>query len=167
MSVQEPPFEIEKPADNCLLCGKSLADEEKHPSVLANEANQHIRKDYCRECWRKIKDKEYFCFWLAKRLKPAPGKREAKRKTRTILHNLYNDLSQKSSDDYSAHLFILAHLLMRLKVFRWEATLKDEAGNQLLRFYDTVNDQAILLRAPSISDEKLAALRNEIFSLLE
>lgn len=167
MTAKEPEFEIEKPGDHCLLCAKSLTDQEKHPSILTSEENKQIRKDYCAECWRKLRDRNYFCFWVAKRLKPTPSKSEGKRKVKTMLYNLFKSLSAQSSPDYSAHLFVLAHLLMKLKVFKWLETLKDSSETQTLRFYDTVADHEVHVHVPPITDDQLSTLKNQIFTLIQ
>ena len=49
-------LQIRRPESQCGRCGCSLENMGKHPSVLVNDPEGWLRKDYCQTCWAEMKD---------------------------------------------------------------------------------------------------------------
>ena len=115
-------YGIQRPLNNCLLCGADIIDQEKHPSLIDKSDEDTIRKDYCFNCWEKIENKKYFSFWVAKRIKPGPDRRTTRAERNRSLLQLFLSLYNSDQQRFRSHLFILSHLLMRYQVFKWKET---------------------------------------------
>jgi len=54
---------IARPNRTCLLCGCSLVEIQKHPSILVDSQEEMaLRKDFCHKCWDRLDNKDYFSY---------------------------------------------------------------------------------------------------------
>jgi hypothetical protein len=117
--IEREYLKFRRPADACLLCAASLPSTGAHPSLIQlSDKDEAIRRDFCPTCWQKSSDREYFSFWLTKRIS-APTARErrlARAERNDALWRLFNALYDQAAPDTGPQLFLLAHLLMRYRV---------------------------------------------------
>ena len=166
---KEKYLNIKRPEKKCLLCGKSLVETVKHPSILKEDEETPLRKDFCPECWEKCRDKEYFSYWLTRRIQPDKGKKISKKERNNILLRLFENLYAKEETKDSYVLFFLVHLLMRYKVFSWYGSEK-EAGDPekgippktYLVFENKDTGEKIRIPDREIDAEKTAETKKEI-----
>lgn len=123
---------VHRPGRVCALCGVSLAEQKRHPSVLMEEAtgDEIPRRDFCPQCWGRMTERTYFSYWFAQRLAPpAPNRRLAKAERNEALWRLFNALAAQQLQEHEPHLFLLAHLLMKYGVLKWKENRPEaEAG---------------------------------------
>jgi len=140
----------------CLLCGTSLPDVGKHPSILKfGEKAETIRQDFCPKCWGQMEHREYFSYWLTRRLNEGPSPEErklVKAERNERLWALFNALYAERSEELAPHLFLLAHLLMKYRVLAFQGREGDE-----LRF----------LHAPSQETYRIADLPLSAVSFID
>ncbi|MEQ8820910.1 MAG: hypothetical protein RLY93_11755 [Sumerlaeia bacterium] len=119
----------------CLLCGKTLEDLGRHPSVLRfSEKEEALRMDFCPECWEKKAEQDYFGFWLTRRIEKAhtaEGRKLAREERNAALWSLFAALHSESDPALAPQVFLLAHLLMRYRVLTYQKVTRDG----LLQFY--------------------------------
>jgi hypothetical protein len=119
---REKYLRFSRPADACLLCGVPLNVDGAHPSYLAlADAEEAVRKDFCRACWEQMGTQSYFSFWLTKRV-AAPTARErrlARAERNDALWRLFTALHATREEGMAPQLFLLAHLLMRYKILEF------------------------------------------------
>ena len=169
-------FDVQKPADTCLICGKRIADGPSHPSLLTEKKDGELeRKDFCTECWAGIQGpgqagQDYLCFWLTKRAKPqdTEAPRERKRKLKDYALNLFFSLREENIDDrFNFHLYLLAHVLLRLKAFRWHGTKSDRAaGRSMLIFEDSRDKQIIEIERLDKSEQEISEKTSQLIDKL-
>lgn len=109
---------------NCLLCNASLPELERHPTVLKlSEKEEAIREDLCPKCWDHMAEREYFSYWITRRIQvgPSPEERRLARSERNeALWALFNALySRDDAEDFTPQLFLLAHLLMKYRILQY------------------------------------------------
>ncbi len=171
---KEKYLNVARPHKTCLLCGRSLAGVDKHPSILTKWEDEAVRKDYCPQCWEKLTSKDYFCYWITKRLQPAPNKQLSKKERNNLLLRLFESLYETADESRAYTLFFLAHLLMRYKVFKWKGTREIAADpdstrptQTLLIFENKLTGEEIQLPDQSLEGEKLAEVKKEIDEYLQ
>jgi len=130
MSVTDSYLQFRRPARNCLVCGTDLAALDRHPSglKLGSETEQAIREDICPECWKRLGSRDYFCTWVTRRYQEGPSPEErklAKAERNEALWALFNALYALKSDELSAQLFLVAHLLMKYRVLQYRGARPD------------------------------------------
>lgn len=167
MSDKHPYFDIRKPENTCTICGASLTDEGHHPSALTEVYPEPIRKDYCLSCWKQLQDKQFFSYWLTKRITPPADKRVNRRERNDMLLRLFMALYNQHNPANATQLYLLAHLLMKYKVFKWLETRKSDTGEDALVFEDTRTGEEVFVAPISITDEEIAEAKKAIDSYLE
>jgi hypothetical protein len=158
---------ITRPGKNCLLCGKSLVEIQKHPSILSEE--EAVRRDFCHECWEQYKDKSYFSYWITKRILPDSKQRLSRKERNDLLLRLFESLHRVLDESNAYMLFYLAHLLMRYKVFNWKGTDVEpgegESGigdKTFLIFENKYTGEEIRILDQSLDGEKVSLSQKEI-----
>lgn len=162
---------IARPGKECLLCGKSLVEILKHPSILSNE--DVARKDFCHECWEQYKDKSYFSYWITKRIAPESKQLLSRKERNDLLLRLFESLHRVSDEANAYILFYLAHLLMRYKVFNWKGTEAEpgevESGGEektFLVFENKYTGEEVRIPDQSLDGEKVSSSQKEIEEFL-
>jgi len=163
---------ISRPNKTCLSCGKSLVEIEKHPTILTNE--EVARMDFCEECWEKYKDKDYFSFWITKRIVPDSKQSLTKKERNDLLLRLFESLYQDKAMESSYILFYLAHLLMRYKIFNWKGTRSEPKGGEeapepkeFLVFENKYTGEEILIPDQELNGEKVSESKSQIDEYLK
>ncbi|MEO8376070.1 MAG: hypothetical protein ABI579_00230 [Candidatus Sumerlaeota bacterium] len=113
-------LKFSRPHNSCLLCGKALNVDGRHPSLIQlSDKEDTIRQDFCSECWEKKQSGDYFSYWVTKRVNSeSPEQRRLNRAERNeALWRLFAALYEsKDAPELAPQLFLVAHLLMKYKV---------------------------------------------------
>ncbi len=137
---------LKRPSRNCLLCGVSLPELERHPTILnLDEKEQAIRQDICPRCWGDMGKPEYFGYWITHRFQEGPSpeqRRLAKAERNEALWALFNALYTREETELGPQIFLLAHLLMRARILQY--TGQNEEG--LLTFLHPKTQEAYQVR---------------------
>lgn len=161
---------IPAPGHKCAVCGRDLALVNKHPSVL--EVNKGglaaERRDVCPECWEKqAADHEFYSFWVTQREAPKPDmKLERAERNRRLLALFEAMRTATDPKRYRAHLYVLAHTLMKYRLFKWEGTRKGEAGESWLLFRDVSTEELIEIEDVNPNDDGLIGVMRGIERVL-
>lgn len=207
---------VSKRKPQCLLCGDSLVERERHPSALlepkdaekmkaafqteeqkeaeaaeeespANpkqddkkkskeEKNKKeepvfFRADYCESCWNKMKEEAWFSFWIGKRTTSDLPKKRLNRTERNLaLVALFDSLSDRidGENDFTPHLFFIAHLLMKFKIFKWHPSEENpQTGETTLRFSRSDSEDEVRISDMEMPPEMIVKVKEEIESYLE
>jgi len=75
---------------------------------------------------------------------------------------LFDRLHNAGEAQYRLHLYVLAHTLMKRRLFKWEGTEKGEAGSPQIVFRNPATDEAYRIDEIDLSDESLVAVMREI-----
>jgi hypothetical protein len=114
---------LKRPSRNCLLCGVSLPELERHPTIMnLDEKEQAIRQDICPRCWSDMGKPEYFSYWITRRFQEGPSpeqRRLAKAERNEALWALFNALYTREETELGPQIFLLAHLLMRARILQY------------------------------------------------
>lgn len=159
-------YKITKAVNNCLKCGSSIKETDRHPSMLVESEDEILRKDYCANCWSEVIKDKMFSFWISKRYKPPEDKRLIKKTRNENLINLFYTFADKDKDYFKFHLYVLAHLLMKYKVFLWDKETIDNEGKGFLNFKDTLNATDISISDIDEESEDLVKANKEVEDLL-
>ncbi len=181
-------LQIGRPSNECALCGRALAEIGRHPSVIDEpeektdrkskdkarnkdkekdkESDPTPRRDFCPECWSKAKDLKYFSFWLARRTRPAPNRKLAKAERNEVLWRLFSALTTRQEPETEPQRFLLAHLLMKYGVLRWQANSTDEEGLACIVFEHTPTGEPYRVREHAMDEAALVQTLQEIEALV-
>ncbi|MBN1867513.1 hypothetical protein JW916_09500 [Candidatus Sumerlaeota bacterium] len=129
------------------------------------------RRDYCPKCWDEMKEAAYFSFWVGRRTADDLPPRKLNRAERNVaLAALFDSLSERDPDegDFRPHLFFLAHLLMKYRIFKWRPAATDpETGETTLRFVRADSDEEVSVAEVEMPDDLIARIKQEVEAYLE
>ena len=135
------------------------------------EAPSFVRLDYCEKCWNEMKQAAYFSFWVGRRTENDLPARKLNRTERNLaLAALFDSLSERPPEegDFKPHLYFLAHLLMKYRIFKWQPSITDpETGEIRIRFVRADSGEEILLPEVDMPDEMIVRIKQEVEAYLE
>lgn len=138
-------LQFRRPNKECLLCGTTLEVTGKHPTILRlGDKDEAIRQDFCPACWQRMEERDYFSFWVTKRILEGPTstqRRLAKSERNEALWALFAALYARRSPELDPQLFLIAHLLMKYRVIAYQGV--DEAG--MLRFFHAGTQETYMI----------------------
>jgi len=146
--------------------GKTEGSEDKE------EEAGFLRLDYCTKCWNAMKEQAYFSFWIGRRSAgDLPVGKLTKAERNVALAALFDSLAERGDEeqtDYSPHLFFLAHLLMKFKIFKWMPSVAHpETGEPMLRFLRAQTGEEVLVRNVEMPQEMVARVKEEVETYLQ
>ncbi len=182
-------YEITRPSDKCIICGQSIANLERHPSVLngaeetedtstftptktsAAEAEMTLlRYDYCLDCWEKVKTQLVFSRWFTRRVaKSGTDNREQKKSQKERMLQIFEQIMTNTAEpNRDAKLYILSHLLLRLRVFNWCGyEVETETGTRFLVFELVKTKEKIRIPQLQLSEQQLVEAQEFVDEILK
>jgi len=133
------------------------------------EVPEYRRQDYCDNCWGQLRSEGYFSFWMARREPRDPMARQASRLRKVRLWELFQQLWAESQslltettivpEERLFRISVLAHVLMHLRVFKWEGDEVTPDGKRWVRFTHITLNQGfrvteLNLASPDVEDFK-------------
>ena len=163
-------YDIHRPADKCVMCGQNLVELDRHPSALEGDEEDQVllRYDYCPDCWYKVKETPFFSHWIARRFpKTAESTRSQRQSTKKHVLTLFKQTAESDGPNRSARLYILAHLLLRLRAFNWCGYDTDpESGTRVLVFEHARSREKIFIPSINLNEDQLREAQKFIDDIL-
>jgi len=155
-------YQIGGPEKHCLTCGKEIAQGETFHSAIYEGEESFTRRDYCAACWADPPEACY-SFW---RTRVAPQKENERKKIDAeVVLGFFDQLEAKESDLDLNFRYVLALLLMRKRVLKFDDVERNDGGEFLvLRRPGEQKRHHVLVR--SLADEEIRGLTEEVGRLL-
>lgn len=158
--------QIERPAEECERCNVPLEGFSRHPSALREVSEKAVRQDLCPACWEKMNPDEFFSYWLSRREEKKTAKKKTRRETSALLLELFESLYDAGKEQRSAQLHVLAHLLMKMKAFKWMETRRRSSAPDIIVFRNESTKEVVELEDVQLEDDALVEAKKEIDELL-
>lgn len=168
MIEKEQILSLERPHLQCAECGVTLEEMVRHPSRLRLREGELIRSDFCPDCWEFAKGEAYESYWVTKRVKkekvrPHLSRREKAVATRALFESLWD---RRDQEDVEAHLYFLAHLLLRWGGLKWKCSEVERDGRETIIFENPATGDMLPIRAVDTTEESIGAIRDRIEEFL-
>lgn len=155
------PYQIHGPARTCSRTGRELRPGEAVYSVLWERDGQLVRQDFAREAWSGA-PAGAVAWWLGR--VPVSGVRSRPVIQDDLLVECLDHLA--GSDDVGRQRFryVAALLLMRRKRFQFQDSDRSRRDVMVLR--DVKTGRIYEIPDPHLTEEEMAAARDELFRVL-
>ncbi len=183
-------WEVAKTQGVCAGCGQNLEPRQEYYAALVEGSGQTAqaeageeaagqgqeekpevsgafeRLDYCEECWQR-ESPEAFCFWKTR--VPEPAQKKKLLVDDEVLLEFFERLEQESERVKISFRFVLALILMRKRILKYERTeLRD--GQEIWIMgqvreqtkHEVVNPQLDDAGIEEVSEQLSAILRSEL-----
>ena len=156
-------WQIARSRHLCSECEKAFQELESYYSALYETAEGFERRDFCMSCW-KGPSEEMFSFW--KTQVPAKAAKPKRFVDDEVLVDFFSRLEGATEDVKVNFRYILALVLMRKKLVKFEGTRRDESGEYLvvkLRGEDRLQE----VRNPDLTEEQIQEVSQELSTILQ
>ena len=154
-------MDIPKPTRICSASGKELQSGDVFFSMLIEETSGLRRYDFAVEHWTPP-DSEFLGWWKTR--VPEANEKKIKLAPNDILLNLFDRLAlQPENADMR---YVLALLLIRRRLLRYEREETDETGRKILVVYAIKENTAYEVPVALPDRQRLEEVQNELSQLL-
>ncbi len=159
-------WEVQRTTGRCAVTGRELAEGEEFYAVLFDRNGTLERVDYSIEAW-KGPPEGAFCFWQSR--VPVREKKKAVWVDDEVLVNLFSRLANESDEMKVRFRFVLALLLMRKRILKYEQTTRDGDHEywQMRLVRDTAGGGVYMVENPQLSDAQIEAVSAQLRSILQ
>jgi hypothetical protein len=156
-------YEISRATGKCAATGREFKENDFYYAALFDSAQGFERKDYSPEAWTGPPE-HCFCYW-----KGRVPVREKKPATiaidNSILMNLFCRLEDDSSEMRQQFRFVLALLLMRKRLLRFERALP-EGGHEYWQVRLLADQSVQQVLNPHLSEQQIERLSAQLTAIL-
>jgi len=156
-------WETTKPTGVCSVTGRPLEEGEEYYAVFFEEGDSFRRVDCSLGAW-KGQPEGAFCFFKTK----VPIQAEKKKKLLVDDEMLVNFFERLANEDEPARLhfrFVLALILMRKRILRYQETTHDDGAEYwLMRLVKEKSMHRVL--NPHLTDEQIEGVSKQLGAIL-
>ena len=159
----------------CAACATALAPGQpcfgalvENTQPLIGSASPFARLDFCEPCWSQGKRPEspqvMFTFW--KTAVPLPTAKKKLFVDDAVLVDLFARLQDKSDPRDVRFRFVLALILMRKRLLRYEGTQTLDAGGDVWKMIPRGADQPVSVVDPHLTPEQISEVSGQLSQIL-
>ncbi len=147
----------------CALTGRELAEGEEHYTVLFEEGDSFRRADYALAAWNGPPDGAY-CFFKT-RVPVREPKKQGLLVDNDMLVNFFARLAQETTPVRLQFRFVLALILMRKRLLRYEQTVHDQ-GQEYWQMSLVREQSPHRVLNPHLTDEQIVGVSGQLGAIL-
>ena len=154
-------FEVQRCTRHCATSKRALEPGEEFYTVLLSEGAEVVRYDYCQDAWDGPPEQ---CLGWWKSRMPRPDQRRLNWAPNDVMLDLlvrYEDQVENQDMRY-----VLALLLIRRRVVRWEETEQDSSGNEQMVLYCPKSEVTYRVQAVTPNEQRTEEIQQELAKLL-
>lgn len=156
-------WEIQRTAGVCAGTGRRLEPGEEYVAALLDRKTHFERVDYSREFWQ-ANPPEVYSFWRTRI--PLPAQKKKMFVDDGVLVNFFERLAGETEPLKVNFRFVLALILMRKRLLKYEETRRDAAGREVWKLRLGKEDVHEVVN-PELSDEQIQQVSGELSSILQ
>ena len=157
-------WNIAKSQRRC-VCGREFEENETYFAALYEEGGDFVRRDYCLECWPGARERGgFFSFW-----KTTAAPKDQRRKLFAddqVLLDFFLRLENAQEEQHRHFFYILALILMRKKVLKFEDIERQEGRESLILRYPP-EDRTFRVEDPRLGEDQIEALKDQLSEILD
>lgn len=157
-------WDVARSRGQCSQCASELAPGDAFYAVLVEAGGELERRDYCTACWVEP-PAGHFCFWKSRI--PTPEKKHDKGQLvdDSVLVNFFERLEQQTEPIRVRFRFVLALILMRKKLLRYEQTFERD-GVEYWQMRLVSADAVHEVENPRMTDEQITEVSSQLGAIL-
>jgi hypothetical protein len=156
-------WEIAKSLQRCQACEKPFDPQEEYFSALYDQDNKFVRKDFCPACWDKQDQTTLFSFW---RTRCIPEEKKVKKFVDdSVILDFFMRLQGTADPSKKNFRYVLALLLMRKKLLKFDDIKKGEGGEALVLSLPAEGTKFEVYN-PQLTEEQIQQVTEEVGQIL-
>ncbi len=157
-----PEWEVEPAKGRCAVTGRVLQEGEEFYTVLFEEGESFRRADYSLEAWQSPPEG---CFCYFKTRVPVRERRKKLLVDNEILVSFFTRLADQSDPLRVQFRFVLALILMRKRLLRYDRSAKEDGADvwHLTLMTDRSEHRVV---NPRLTDQQIEAVSGQLGAIL-
>lgn len=155
-------WQMPRRGDRCCVSGREFAIDETFCVVLRETPDGYDRREYALTFEPEAELGE-IARWRTRR--PPPNTKRAQPLDTAAIYRLFRQLDEPGSTPQVQFRFILALLLWRKKVLRYDGTM-DEDGREWWQFRAPDEDEPLQVERPALDEQEMDRLSAQLEQLL-
>lgn len=155
-------WEVARPSGVCAVTGRTLAEGEEYYGVLFEEGETFRRADYAVEAWNGAPEGAY-CYFKS-RVPPRQKKKQLFIDD-DLLINFFLRLGEEPDEGRMQFRFVLALILMRKRLLRYEQTLQED-GREYWQMRLLREQSLHRVLNPQLTDQQVAGVSAQLGAVL-
>jgi hypothetical protein len=155
--------EVATPTGVCAATGRELAEGDEYYAVLFEEGDSFRRADYALEAWTGPPEGAY-CFFRTRVPVRAP-KKKSLLVDDDMLVNFFARLAEETEAVRLQFRFVLALILMRKRLLRYEQTVQDQ-GDEYWQMRLVRDASLHRVLNPRLTDEQIEGVSQQLGAIL-
>jgi len=170
-----PTYDVERPTGQCAFTARALEPGETYIATLIEvereEGGMGLKRiDVSTESWEQGgRPDGLFCFWKA--TVPVPEEKKKLLVDDDVLMNLFRRLEDADQDDRIAFRFVLALILMRKKLLRYESSEKRDGEEWWLLSakapVEGAERERLSVLDPHLDEQRITKVTEQLGEILE
>ncbi|MEJ2704989.1 MAG: hypothetical protein P8Z79_21335 [Sedimentisphaerales bacterium] len=156
-------WEINKPLGQCYGTGVKIEPGQEYFGALVKTEEGLQRRDFCADYWESEKP-DVFCYWKTKL--PHPDQKKQLFVDDQMLMAFFERLEKETDPEKVNFRFVLALILMRKRILKYEDTAIDDGG-EIWRLRIVGDKQTAEVINPHLDEEQVEQLSSQIGEILQ
>jgi hypothetical protein len=156
-------WEINKPLGQCYGTGVKIEPGQEYFGALVKTEEGLQRRDFCADYWESEKP-DVFCYWKTKL--PHPDQKKQLFVDDQMLMAFFERLEKETDPEKVNFRFVLALILMRKRILKYEDTEIDDGG-EIWRLRIVGDKQTAEVINPHLDEEQVEQLSSQIGEILQ
>ena len=156
-------WEIQRSEGLCKGTGRKMEPGEEYYAALVDNKTCFERIDFCLEYWQD-QQPEVFSFWKTRM--PLPNQKKKLFVDDSVLINLFERLAEQTDPIKLNFRFVLALILMRKKILKYEDTSK-EGGREIWKMRFVRETKIHEVTNPNLDEEQIQQVSQELSTILQ
>jgi len=155
-------WEITRPLGQCSGTGRVIEAGEEYYGALVETDNGLERRDFCADYWQSEKP-EVFCYWKSRL--PSADEKKPIFVDDEMLMAFFERLGVETDQEKLNFRFVLALVLMRKRLLKYEAT-KTDGGQEIWTLRVVGSKELVDVVNPHLDDEQVGQLTLQMGEIL-
>jgi len=156
-------WEVKRSEGICGGTGRPLEPGEEYYAALIDKSSYFERCDYSLDYWQEKKP-DVFSYWKTRI--PLPNQKKSMFVDDAVLINLFERLAEQSEQIKINFRFVLALILMRKKILKYEDSRQEEQ-NEIWKMRFVKETQIHEVINPNLNEEQIQQVSQELSTILQ
>jgi hypothetical protein len=157
-------WQINRPLGQCHGTGQEIEPGQEYFGALVETEAGLERQDFSTEYWEQTKPPVY-CFWRSRL--PAADEKKELFVSDEMLMAFFGRLACETDPEKVSFRFVLALVLMRKRLLKYDSSRTDEDGGEIWSLRVTGTKDVVDVTNPHLNEERIEQLSSQIGQILQ
>ncbi len=160
-------YNITKPNGLCCACEQQLQPDQEFAATVRQIEDGFARQDFCLNCWADELADEPDVIGVWRSRIPLPKEKKKLLVDDGVLVNFFQRLADTDQPAKLSFRYVLALILMRKKLLKYDGMDRDEAGQDVWKMRLRGSDEVHEVIDPHMDDDQILQVSQDLGQIME